>query len=367
MGEAMKAGKIAAAPFRQASLALIGVGLAALLLAFPSGRAAAQAGNEVARISAYQGPDREQRLIEGARKEGNALTFYSDSPPEDNAAWAGGFEKKYGIKVDVWRASSEEITHRIVAEAAAKRFNLDFILNAGLAVEATHAEKILQEVKSPYLADLMPRAIPAHREWVAFCFNVLVQAYNTNIVKREDLPKTYADLLDPKWKRKIGTEAFDSDWFSVLMGALGEEKGIKLFRDIAATNGFSVHKGHTLITNMVASGEVPLALNVLIFTAQQLKKKGAPFDWFVIEPLISKPNGVAVAAMAPHPHAAVLFFDYMLSDAQKIGAARDYVVTNAKVDTLIDRSNLLMLDPATILNDGGRWQKLYSEVISSPK
>jgi iron(III) transport system substrate-binding protein len=275
-----------------------------------------------------------------------------------------GFEKKYGIKVNLWRASSEDIRQRSVAEARARRFDVDFILNNGPAIEATHQEKVLQEVKSPYVADLMPQTVPAHRNWVGFCLNVFVQTYNTNLIKKQDLPKSYEDLLDPRWKGQLGIEADDSDWFAGLMGRLGEEQGVKLFRAIAATNGFSVRKGHTLLTNLIGAGEVPLGLTVFNYTAEQLKKKGAPVDSFIIQPLISMPNSVAVTAMAPHPHAAILFFDFMLTDAQKILAARDYIVTSTKVTSAIDRNSITVMDSEKALKEADKWQRLYTDVIS---
>jgi iron(III) transport system substrate-binding protein len=327
-----------------------------------AGAALAQ-GSRVADIAAYAGADREQHLVEGARREG-ALTMYSNAPTDDNAALVGAFEKKYGIKVNLYRASSEEIRQRALAEAAAKRFDVDFILNNGPAMEAMAAEKLLAEVKSPYLADVMARAIPPHREWVGFCLNVLVQAYNTDLIKKAELPKLYADLRDPRWKGRIAIEADDSDWFAGLMGQLGEDAGVKLFREIAAANGFSVRKGHTLLTNLVAAGEAPLALTVFNYTAEQLKKRGAPIDWFVIEPLVSMPNSVAVARMAPHPAAAVLMFDFMLSDAQKILADRDYVATSRKVASPLDRDRLTVMDSALALAQADKWSRLYQQIIS---
>lgn len=343
--------------------ALLTFGAAWLILA--ASPALAQS-STVVDIAAYQGPDRLARLIEGAKREG-VLAFYSNAPTEDNAALIAAFERTYGIKVRLWRASSEDVRNRALAEARAKRFEVDFFLNNGPALEATHKEHLLQEVKSPYLADLIPQAVPPHREWVGFCLNVLVAVYNTNLVKATDLPKTYRDLTDQKWKGKLGIEADDSDWFAGLLQSLGEEKGIKLFRDIAAANGFSVRKGHTLLTNLVSAGEVPLALTVFSYTAEQLKKKGAPLNWFVIPPLISMPNSISVAKMAPHPHAAVLFYDFMLSDAQKLLAERDYVVTNSKVASMLDRKTLTVIDSAQVLQNGEKWQRLYTDIISARK
>jgi iron(III) transport system substrate-binding protein len=349
---------------RSALAGVAGVlGAAAALVILLNGSAPAQS-SRVVEIAAYAGADREQRLLEGGKREG-ALTMYSNAPTDDNAALVGAFEKKYGIKVHLYRASSEEIRQRALAEAGARRFDVDFILNNGPAMEALAGEKLLQEVKSPYLADVMGRAIPSHREWVGFCLNVLVQAYNTDLIKKAELPNSYSDLLDPRWKGRIAIEADDSDWFAGLMGELGEEPGVKLFRQIAAANGFSARKGHTLLTNLVAAGEAPLALTVFNYTAEQLKKRGAPLDWFVIEPLISMPNSIAVARLAPHPSAAVLMFDFMLSEAQKILAERDYVVTSRKVGSPLDRDKLTVMDSATALAQGEKWERLYREIISS--
>src|SRR5229473_3196243 len=131
------------------------VAVVALVLAASS--ALAQA-SKVADIATYAGPDREQRLLEGGKREGT-LTLYSNAPTDDNAALVGAFTKKHGIKVSLWRASSEEIRQRVLAETKAKRFDVDFILNNGPALEATYQEKILEEVKSPYVAELMPPAV----------------------------------------------------------------------------------------------------------------------------------------------------------------------------------------------------------------
>jgi iron(III) transport system substrate-binding protein len=338
------------------------IAAAVLFLLLPNTWAEAQ--DSAASIATYQGADRAQRLLEGARREG-ALTMYSNAPTDDNAALVGAFQKKYGVKVNLYRASSEEIRQRSLAEAHARRFDADFILTNGPTIEALASETLLQEVSSPYLADLIPSAIPSHRGWVGFCLNVLVQAYNTNLIRKAELPRSYEDLLDPKWRGRIAIAADDSDWFGGLMAALGEDRGLKLFREIAARNGFSARKGHTLLTNFIVAGEAPLGLTVFNYTAEQLKREGAPIDWFVIEPLISMPNSIAVARMAPHPAAAVLMYDFMLSDAQRILAERNYVVTSTKVAAPLDRSHLTVMDSPRALAEGEKWERLYTEIISS--
>jgi len=357
LGKYKDPGKLRWAAFVLAAAA----GLLALLLS--AGKAPAQT-SRVAEVANYQGADRTQRLIEGAKREGS-LTFYSNAPTDDNTALVGAFERKYGIKINLYRASSEEIRQRMVNEARARRFEVDFVLNNSPAMEALNAERLLYEVKSPYLTDLMPSVIPPYRTWAGFCLNVLVSAYNTNLVKKADLPKSYQDLLAPKWKSRIAIEADDSDWFAGLVEHIGQEKGIKLFREIAETNGFSVRKGHTLLTNLVSVGEVPLALTVFNYTAEQFKKKGAPLDWFALDPLVAHPNAIALAANAPRPYAAVLMFDFVLSDAQQLFADRDYVVANSKVASPLDRNTIHMLDAAKVVAEGDKWQRLYTQIITA--
>src|SRR3954465_14593505 len=112
----------------------------------------------LADIATYQGPDREKRLVEGAKKEGE-LMFYSSIPVEDIAVLTAAFDKKYGVKVKVWRADSEGILQRIVTEAKARRYEVDVMAASASGLEPLHRERLLTEVKSPYLADLIPESI----------------------------------------------------------------------------------------------------------------------------------------------------------------------------------------------------------------
>jgi len=256
------------------------------------------------------------------------------------------------------------VLQRTVTEARANRFDLDIVDTNGPELEGLHREKLLQEVKSPYVADLVAQAIQPHREWVGTRLNIFTAAYNTKLVKKEELPKTYEDLLDPKWKGRLGIEAEDFDWFSGVIGELGEAKGLKLFRDIVAKNGISVRKGHTLLTNLVASGEVPLALTVYNYKAEQLKNKGAPIDWFAFPPAIARPNGIGMLRRAPHPHAAVLFFDFMLSDGQGLLAKRDFIPTNRKIDSPLNKMPIKFVDSRVILDEQAKWSNLYHEIIT---
>src|SRR5207249_10312085 len=115
---------------------------------------------------------------------------------------------------------------------------------------------------------------------------------------------------------------------------LGEDKGLKLFRDIVATNGISVRKGHTLLANLVVSGEVPFALTTYAYKVEQLRKSGAPIEWFVIPPGVARFEGAGVARRAPHPHAAILFFEFMLTDGQDVLRNRDFFPASRKAAPL---------------------------------
>ncbi len=335
---------------------------AALLGMLFAGGAVAQA-PALAELAGYTGADRAQRILEGAKKEG-VVSLYNSAPVDDMTAFANAFEKKTGVKVRVWRASSESILQRSVAETRAGRYEADVIETNSPEMEALHREKILQEVKSPYLAELIPQAIPPHREWIGTRLNIFSFAYNTRLVKKADLPKTWPDLLDPKWKGKLGIETADIDWFAGVIGELGEAKGLKLFKDIVAKNGMSVRTGHTLLTNLVVSGEVPMALTVYNYKAEQLKNNGAPIDWFVIPPALARPQGVGVTRHAPHPYAALAFFDFMITDAQPLMLKRDFIPTSSKVSTDLNRFPIKFIDPKVVLDESDKWSRLYKETIT---
>jgi iron(III) transport system substrate-binding protein len=317
-----------------------------------------------AEVASYQGADRQQRLVDGAKREG-FLSVYNSAPVDDMAVFAGAFEKKYGVKVRVWRASSENIVQRVVAESRAGRNEFDIAETNSPEMEALQRERVLQEVKSPHLGELIPQAIPPHREWIGTRLNVFSFAYNTRLVKKEELPKAFEDLLSPRWKGRLGIEGADMDWFAGVVASMGEAKGLKLFRDIVAANGMSVRNGHTLLTNLVASGEVPMALTVYNYKAEQLKNDGAPIDWFVLQPALARPQGVGMARRAPHPNAAALFFDFMLTDAQDLMLKRDFIPTSKRVSTNLNKFPLQFVDPKVVLDENDKWSKLYREIIGT--
>jgi len=319
----------------------------------------------VGEAAGYQGADRQQRLVEGAKRE-KEVTFYSSIPPADIAVLAAAFDKKYGIKVKVWRADSEGFLQRILSESRARRFEVDIVVGSASALEPLYRENLLAEVNSPYLSDLIPQAVAPHHQWVAVYLSMFVQAYNTSLVTKESLPASYADLLRPQWKGKLGIEAEDFDWFAEVLKQIGEEQGLRLFRGIMAANGISVRKGHSLLNNLVAAGEVPLALTDYGFLAEQSKRNGAPLDWFVIPPTaIARITAEGLARNAPHPYAAVLFHDFLISDAQPILAERKFMPVTRSIEPLY-KGPLRLIDSAATLDEARKWQELFQKTIIGP-
>jgi iron(III) transport system substrate-binding protein len=268
----------------------------------------------------------------------------------------------------MWRSGSENVLQRAITEARGGRFAVDVVETNGPELEMLHREGLELAVKSPHLADIIPAAKQPHGEWVGTRLNVYALAYNTRAVKKEELPKRYDDLADPRWKGRLGIEQDDSEWLAGLATQFGEAHIVQVFRNVVQKNGISVRKGHTLLTQLVASGEVPLALTIYNYKAEQLKNKGAPIDWFVIGKAVARPNGVAVMKRAPHPNAAVLWYDFELSEeAQRLLAKRDFVPTNRKVDTPLNKVPLLVVDPKVILDQQAKWTKLYEELFTKAR
>ena len=312
-------------------------------------------------IANYSGPDRTQRLIDGAKKEGT-VTLYSSAVVADSNAIIAAFEQKFGVKVQLWRGSSEDILRRAVTEHRGGRDDVDVAETAGPDMEGLRREQLLQEITSPVFADLIPQAVAPLRPWVTARLSIFTAAFNTALIAPAAAPKSYDELADPKWKGKLGIEADDGNWFMSVAGAMGEDKAVALFRKIVATNGMSVRKGHTLLSNLVVAGEVPLALTVYGYRINELKAKAAPIDGVVLPPAVALPTAIAVFAHAPHPNAAALFMDFFLGDGQRILAERGNVPTNRTVAE--PPPGLSFVDVAQFLDQGDKWTKLFKEIFS---
>ncbi len=291
-----------------------------------------------ASLLTYESPDRSERLLAAARKDAT-LTWYTSFAEKDIPVVVDPFEKKYGIKIRAWRASTERVLQRLLAETSAGRYDVD-------AIHISSAG-----------------AVPAHREWVATLLSVWVQAYNTGALRKEDLPKSYRDLLAPRFKGKLGIEVEDAEWFATVALSMGEEQGLRFFQELVAKNGISVRKGHTLLTNLVVSGEVPFALTVYNYMAEQAKRRGAPIDWIALDPAVGRSNGMGIARHARHPNAALLFYDFFISEAQPLLVGLDYVPTNRTVVSPLKDLPVKLVDAAQVLEQGKKWEKAFQDIV----
>jgi len=303
------------------------------------------------------------RLIEAARKEGQLL-LYTTTPTEYLKDLVEPFEKQYGIKVNVWRARSEAILQRVINESRGNKPLVDVVQSISPPMEALHREGLLLAVNSPHHAQLLPGSVPAHRAWSSTLRYVFVQAYNTGKVRKDELPRSYADLLNPKWKGRLGIESSDHEWVSSIIKDMGDEAGLRFFRELVKGNGLSVRTGHPLLTNLTVSGEIPLALTVYQYSVEQAKKKGSQIEWFAIEPAISIADGIAVAKKAPNPNAALLFYDYMLGvDAQRAIAKIGYVPVSSQVESPLKGVKIKLLEPGALLDEQEKSSALFESLL----
>ncbi len=314
----------------------------------------------------YQGADRDKTLLENAKKEGSVVV-YTSLNLKDSVPITEAFEKKHGIKVVLWRASSEKVVQRTLTETRAGRFSADIYETNGPEMEILHREKMLADFFSPGIKDIPAESIPAHRQWIPDRFNFFTIAYNTNLVKPEDVPNSYEDLLHPRWLGKLGLEGGDTDWFGAVVKSMGEAKGIAFFRRLAQ-NKPEIRTGHTLIAELVASGEIPLAAAIYNHNAERLVEKGAPIKWKPLTPTFGRPNAIGVSKRAPNPHAAMLFVDFMLSkEGQELLKARNRVPASRLVTTKLNDFPFQMIDPVIVLDEGHKWEKLWSELFLKGK
>jgi hypothetical protein len=195
--------------------------------------------------------------VEGAKKEGE-LNIYTSAQSDDMGALVQAFEKKYGIKVSVWRSSSEKVLQRACRRPRGNRHTMDVAETNGPELEAMSREKILQTVKSPLPAGPHRAGDPPARRMGRHAPERLRAGVQHQLVKKEELPKTWEDLANPKWKGKLGIEQEDSDWLAGQFAELGEARADEgLQATSSPANGVSVRKGHTLLTQLVVSGEIP--------------------------------------------------------------------------------------------------------------
>jgi iron(III) transport system substrate-binding protein len=265
----------------------------------------------VAEIALYQGGDREQMLIEEAKKEGS-VSFYNSNTWLTTVAQE--FEKKYPfVKVSIWRSDSTNLLKKILEESASGRFLAD-VIETSTGMDILQRQGILQEYFSPETAAYGDEAKAKGKKGVYHLTDreiYISLGFNTKLVPPGDAPKSYKDLLNPKWKGKISLAggATGPRWVGQVLNVMGREYLEKMRGQDVKVQNIS----GAALAGLIVSGEVPLSPTIFdsnIFTA---KKTGASVEWRPLEPVIASVGTSGMTTNAPHPHAALLFLDYLHS------------------------------------------------------
>jgi iron(III) transport system substrate-binding protein len=241
------------------------------------------------------------KLVEAAKSEGTKV--------------ADKFQAQYPfLKVDLFRSGADELLNRIKTEARGGLYAWDVVSGRGDMVLTLSEAKLLAQYRSPESKLIARDMVDDDGYWTAYYVNPYVLGYNTNLVKKENVPKTYEELLDPKWKgKKI---SIDDSAYGLLAGLIrewGKEKAVAYFRRLAAQDPV-VMRGNTNRVQLTMAGEYPLII-AYAPTIQRETSKGHPMDWVPLEPVPVQVNPLMLAAKAPHPNAAKLLVDFLLSKA----------------------------------------------------
>jgi len=323
---------------------------------------------------------KEKQLIEAAKAEGKVV-LYCTMDPEYKEPFAAAFNAKYPfIKLEVWEGDSSEILEKFRAELASGNRIGDLMLCIDTAtMEIIREEGSLEYEKldlppgtlDGYGPGMIDSVYPDDPETVtAQLIGPCVIFYNTELVKPEDVPKSYQDLLDPKWKgQKICIEdrlrrggGGTNDWMIAML-----EKGIltvDYFRELAKQEPV-FQRGHTAAARLLAAGEFPILLNYFAYKIDMFEAKDAPIDWVRMEgvPRFTSSNSIAIIKNAPHPNAAKLFARWILStEGQR--ALRDAGMIPARIDILPLNRELGGVDLFVLKKEWAEKREEYTEVMA---
>ncbi len=271
-------------------------------------------------------------LLGPARKEGD-LTVYSSTNEQEALPLWGVFESATGIKVSYVRAADPNLIGRIGIEARTGQPSWD-LLNTTTISQTPR--QFMAQIDLPEAESIMPDARDPDRRWFGCYGNYNAPAFNTDLVQAASLPTTYEGFLDhPEWAGKVVIEATDKEWLYAILKTRGEEAGRKLVRDLVARLRPVVVDGHLSLARAVAAGEYLIALNNYVMLTDNLRTAGSATDFWPLDPVALFFGAVAVNAHAPHPNAARLGANFMLSqEAQTIAARTGRLPTRPDVASI---------------------------------
>ena len=315
--------------------------------------------------------ERQQRLYEASKNEGEAV-IYANMDVSAMKPLTDGFMKRYpGTKAASVHFSGASIITRLDSEARAGKPISDVVLSGQLGVLALIDKKIAMRYRSPEREFFRDGLKDKDGLWTAYMTNVMVSAYNTRHVKKDEAPRTVEDLLKPRWKGKLTMDSQSYVWFGTILQYLGEEAGLRFMKRLNEQN-ISHQRGRRLMTQLVAAGEFDLAVETNLNSVLTLSKQGAPLSFAPAQPYFLSPSLVFMSANAPRPYTGALFIDYLLSEeGQKIVVTTNRMPANAKVKSpesqLLEGQDVRMPD---IFDIGRRYQAIgnrYREIFGGAR
>jgi iron(III) transport system substrate-binding protein len=320
-------------------------------------------GSSGASIVNYTGADRQAVLEAGARKEG-LLTIYTTGTT--TGPIFEQFGKKYPfVRVEVARADSVEVTRKVIEEYRAGYYSVDTFDLSTNGLIPMRDQGILQPFTSPEKAALFPDAIESKNFWASNRLTYTGIGFNTKAIKPEEAPKTYRDMLDPKWKGKMaisGSYGTAGNW----VGAMVLSEGEDFVRALGKQDMRIYSATARAVANLMVSGEVTISPASYYDHITTSKVAGAPLAWIAPGPVPVLDTAVAIAARAPHPHAGMLFIDFMLGrEAQAMIADLHYVSprTDMPQRDLPNFEKLFVANRPNYIDEFERWCRILDEAF----
>jgi len=296
------------------------VGVAALLLSSCGGTgaaapAASQAGSIESLSASLKGKspqERQQMLLQGAQKEGS-LMLYSTMNAGDAQAVIDGFNKTYpSVKAEVFRASDGDLANKALTEVRAKKTLFDVIDVSPESILNYESAGAVAPYDSPSVQELPQNMRDPQGYWAFMYLNGVLPAWNTQRVKPDEAPKSYADFLSPRWKDKLSIDSEDYAWAEFLRATMGDQQGTDFLKKLALQNP-RILNSRTNQLNLLTAGEFDMSVALFDYSVIAAKKKGAPIDYVYLRPTMIAGEPLLADKTAPHPNAALLFIDWLFS------------------------------------------------------
>jgi iron(III) transport system substrate-binding protein len=305
-------------------------------------------------------------ILAAAKAEGE-LTIYASMNEEEALPYWKVFEDATGIKVNFVRSSDANIRARIAIEARARQRSWDLVATTPVY---NLPDELLAQFEPPRAKNLIPEARGPNKRWYGVTGNYGAPAYNTKLVPKAALPASFEEFLDHKeWAGKVAIDATDSEWLTGLYKHYGEERGRKLAQDIAATLKPVVLDGHLNVARSVGAGEYWIALNNFVPLTVNMKLSGAATDFWALDPVTLAFGSVGISAQAPHPNAALLATNYMLSqEGQRFLTQKGRLPTRRDVETnppgIIDMlQQKKIIAPIVMADEQKKMQAAFNDIF----